>query len=83
MQGLQKEKWLQLCEMAAVEQDPKKLLGLVKEINRLLDEKHQRLERGRSGGGSGEGGPGSKPIECARRRPRLRPIGIYPYPQPA
>ena len=32
------EKWKELCEQAAVEQDPKRLLELVQEINRILDE---------------------------------------------
>jgi hypothetical protein len=35
-----KELWLELCEQAAaVEPDPKKLHVLVREINRLLEEK--------------------------------------------
>jgi hypothetical protein len=37
------ERWRELCEQASVEQDPKKLLELVTEINRLLDEKKIRL----------------------------------------
>lgn len=41
------EKWMQLCEMAAVEQDPNKLLALVTEINRLLTEREEKL-RGNS-----------------------------------
>jgi hypothetical protein len=45
MQGNVKEQWLQLCEQAAVEQDAEKLLALVKEINRMLDEKERRLQR--------------------------------------
>lgn len=44
MQGENAERWKQLCAQAAVEQDPKKLLELVKEINRLLDQKQRRLE---------------------------------------
>jgi hypothetical protein len=40
-----KEHWLELCEQAAVEQDPKKLMELVEEINRLLQEKEQRLRK--------------------------------------
>jgi len=32
-----------LCELAALEQDSEKLLALVKEINRLLEEKEARL----------------------------------------
>jgi hypothetical protein len=39
-----KEEWKNLCEQAAVEQDPEKLAALVKEINRLLDEKSNRLK---------------------------------------
>jgi hypothetical protein len=37
------ESWVALCAQAAVEQDPKRLLVLVKEINRLLDARRQRL----------------------------------------
>jgi hypothetical protein len=39
-----KERWKLLCEQAAVEQDPQKLLELVKEINELLRKKQVRLE---------------------------------------
>jgi hypothetical protein len=38
-----KEKWMELCERAAEEQDPVKLMALVKEIDRLLQEKEDRL----------------------------------------
>jgi len=38
-----KERWRELCEQASVEQDPDKLLELVKEINQLLEEKRTRL----------------------------------------
>jgi hypothetical protein len=37
------ESWVALCAQAAVEQDPKRLLELVKEINRLLGARRQRL----------------------------------------
>jgi hypothetical protein len=37
--GKTQERWLELCEQAAIEQDPKKLLELVAKIIRLLDEK--------------------------------------------
>jgi hypothetical protein len=43
MQGLNKERWIQLSEQAAVEQDPHKLLELVNELNALLEEKELRL----------------------------------------
>jgi len=36
-------RWMQLCAQAAVEQDPKKLLELVTEINDLLEKKERRL----------------------------------------
>jgi hypothetical protein len=43
--GENKELWLELCERAAaVERDPEKLHALVKEINRLLEEKETRLK---------------------------------------
>ena len=35
--------WTELCRQAAVEQDPKKMLRLVTEINRMLAEKQLRL----------------------------------------
>ncbi len=44
MQGLKKERWYQLCELAAVEQDPDKMLKLITEINELLEEREKRLE---------------------------------------
>ena len=43
MQG-EKERWLQVCEQVASEQDPSKLLGLVAELDRLLEEKSKRLQ---------------------------------------
>jgi len=39
-----KERWRELCEQAAVEQDPKKLLELTRQINDLLLGKQQRLD---------------------------------------
>jgi hypothetical protein len=44
MQEKAKERWMELCETAATEQDYEKLLKLVKEIDRLLDEKEQRIK---------------------------------------
>lgn len=43
MQGPTKARWQELCEQAANEQDPKKLLELVREINDLLSAKQNRL----------------------------------------
>jgi len=45
VQGKTKEVWKQLCEQAAAEQDPDKLLELVKQIDRMLDEKEPPLLR--------------------------------------
>jgi hypothetical protein len=36
--------WMELCQQASVEQDPEKLMELIAEINRLLDEKEERLK---------------------------------------
>jgi hypothetical protein len=38
-----KERWEELCELAANEQNPKKVLDLVQEINRLFEAKQRRL----------------------------------------
>jgi hypothetical protein len=43
MRGKVRERWMHLCEQAALEQDPEKLMELVSEINRLLEEKEKRL----------------------------------------
>jgi hypothetical protein len=43
MKGKIRERWMHLCEQAALEQDPEKLMELVSEINRLLEEKEKRL----------------------------------------
>jgi hypothetical protein len=45
MEGEKAEQWRVLCERAAVEKDPQKLMRLVGEINRLLEEKEQRLKQ--------------------------------------
>jgi hypothetical protein len=37
------EEWKNLCEQAALEQDPQKLLDLIQRINQLLDAKKNRL----------------------------------------
>lgn len=50
MQSQAKERWLDLCAQAAVEQDPRKLLELVTEINHLLEEKERKVETPRSSG---------------------------------
>jgi hypothetical protein len=49
------ERWRELCAQAAVEQNPQKLMELIREISRLLDEKQsqsrpERKETSREGG---------------------------------
>jgi hypothetical protein len=43
-----KERWYQLCVLAAAENDPAKILAMVTEINRLLTEKEQFLSPSQS-----------------------------------
>ena len=57
MQGQTKERWLELCEQAAVEQDPVKVFELAKEINRLLEEKEKRLANLRFPQNDSQGSP--------------------------
>ena len=45
------ERWFQLCQLASIEKDPAKLLLLVTEINRILEEKEERLKQRRRGAG--------------------------------
>ena len=42
------ERWLQLCQEAAAEGNPNKLLSFVHEMNGPLDEKESRLKLGRA-----------------------------------
>lgn len=44
MKGETADRWRKLCEQAAVEQDSDRLIELAKEINRLLEEKEERLK---------------------------------------
>lgn len=44
MLSKQREKWMELCELAANEQDANKMMTLITEINRLLAVKRQRLD---------------------------------------
>ncbi len=48
MKGEKLERWRMLCAQAADEQDPDKLLELVREITQLLEEKEARLKAIRS-----------------------------------
>lgn len=40
-----KESWMELCELAAQEKDPVKLMALIGEINRLLESKERRMTK--------------------------------------
>jgi hypothetical protein len=40
-----KEHWKELCQRAAVEQDPKKFMEMIEGSNRLLQEKEERLRK--------------------------------------
>jgi hypothetical protein len=54
MNGENKEHWMRLCELASKEQDPDRLMELVREITRLLEEREQsvNVRRAASDGGS-------------------------------
>jgi hypothetical protein len=43
MTGETRKRWMEFCQLAAVEQDPKKLILLAEEINRLLQQKQERI----------------------------------------
>jgi hypothetical protein len=45
MSEQKKERWRELCELAAVEQDPQKLHELVREIICVLEAKEQRSQQ--------------------------------------
>ena len=53
MQGETLERWKVLCEQASKEQDREKLLALIKEITRLLEEKRIAAKRVETFMGSG------------------------------
>jgi hypothetical protein len=77
-----KARWLELCEQASVEQDQKKLMALVAEITRLLDEKQERLmgppkERViRPGSSTGRGGAAANTVDGYKfaSNPSQKPI---------
>jgi len=47
MRGEKREEWERLCQLAADERDPDKLLKLIERINQLLQEKEERLQQQR------------------------------------
>jgi hypothetical protein len=48
MRGENLEEWQKLCQLAALEQNPDRLLAIIREIDRLLMEKELRLKDQRS-----------------------------------
>lgn len=44
MKGEALEQWQKLCAEAAGERDPERLMKLIQEINRMLEQKEQRLK---------------------------------------
>lgn len=48
MQGESRERWQKLCELAANEKDPERLMALIEEINELLLAKENRLQEQRT-----------------------------------
>jgi hypothetical protein len=44
VKGEYKEQWEKLCAEAAVEQDSKRLMALIQEITRMMDDKEQPLQ---------------------------------------
>jgi hypothetical protein len=43
MKGEKRERWMDICSQVANEQDPDKVLELVKKLNEMLEEKEKRL----------------------------------------
>jgi hypothetical protein len=43
MKAEKRERWMDVCAQIADEQDPKKMIELVTELTRLLEEKEKRL----------------------------------------
>lgn len=48
MNSEHKQEWMRLCELASKEQDPEKLMALVREITRLLEERDMAIKARRS-----------------------------------
>ena len=54
MQSETKERWILLCEQASTEQDSKKMVELIQEINYLLEEKRSRVKKKEVDGRGGQ-----------------------------
>ena len=53
MSSEQKQEWMRLCQLASKEQDPEKLMELVREITRLLEERETAMKAKRTTSESG------------------------------
>jgi len=53
MSSEHKQEWMRLCELASKEQDPEKLMELVREITRLLEERERAVTARKSTSESG------------------------------
>jgi hypothetical protein len=53
MSSEQKQEWMRLCQLASKEQDPEKLMELVREITRLLEERETAIKAKRTTSDSG------------------------------
>lgn len=53
MSSENKQEWMRLCELASKEQDPEKLMELVREITRLLEEREAAMKAKRTTSESG------------------------------
>src|SRR5258708_24132566 len=73
---MENERWRNLCTSAAKEQDPAKLLALVQEITRILEQKEARLR----GNSSAKLNPGrTMPVKPPARRLRQMASQQSPY----
>ncbi len=48
MSSEHKQEWMRLCELASKEQDPEKLMELVREITRLLEQREAAIKAKKS-----------------------------------
>ena len=48
MNSEHKQEWMRLCELASKEQDPEKLMELVREITRLLEQREAAIKAKKS-----------------------------------
>jgi hypothetical protein len=48
MKGEKKERWMELCEQAADEQDGEKFSALIREIDRILQEKEDSIRNAKT-----------------------------------